>query len=245
MELENRENGGQEEISSLASLLRTFLPDDSDLPYAGSTELLLQHVGSSLIQNSKSEPEAASNGIYSSFSAHTSSPWFTEVTDTSCQKVKADEDVEYDLQQSSESDDDDSDATIDVSLTEAPKPAPNRRVNARNKLKRSEQINKVYACFVCDERFSDMSLYSPHMISHCREALSIHCSDCNETFSSKAQYSCHRRLSTFEVWVDRSKIRDAQMLKPVEEGTKSKGRRKGTVLKCINSIGLYLSDCYI
>ncbi|XP_059173280.1 zinc finger protein 728-like [Physella acuta] len=227
MEFENRENGGQEEISSLASLLRTFLPDDSDLPYAGSTELLLQHVGSSLIQSTKAEPQAASNGIYSSFSSQTSSTWFTEVTDPSCQKLKVIEDANSDLQQPSESDDDDSDATIDVSLTDTPKPVAKKRVTAGNKLKRSEPTNKVYACFVCDERFTDMSLYTPHMVSHCREALSIHCSDCNETFSSKAQYTCHRRLSTFEVWVDRSKIQDAEMVRPVEETTKSKGRRKG------------------
>ncbi|CAG5133369.1 unnamed protein product [Candidula unifasciata] len=92
---------------------------------------------------------------------------------------------------------------------------------------------KQYACFVCDETFQELMLYTFHMQGHHYKAGSIKCSDCSELFENNSVFFAHRKLSTYELWVDRAKVLTAQQeivteeLEKGDSSPKPKKKRKG------------------
>lgn len=289
----------QEEMSSFASLLKTFLPDHNDLPLMGSTDELLEHVKGSIKQNprqvagkgghsqcddptrnhrqlldnmrsistksadsnfssagiefpghfqSKLQEQLAGNSHYNNTDEQYSSLKVHfgvaqhDAAPHSAGDCRGEEDkhltnncsynykVEYD-----------SDATQDVSYV----PGVNDSYLPREEnfgkdyvVPSSSSANcpsgvKQYACFVCDETFQDLMLYTFHMQGHHYKAGNIKCNDCTEMFENNSVFFAHRKLSTYELWVDRAKVINAQQMAVPEEpevtdsSLKPKKKRKG------------------
>ncbi|GFR88923.1 zinc finger protein 62 [Elysia marginata] len=226
-----RDNYNQEELNSFAHLLRTFLPDHDDLSF-NETALLGQAEGGTL-NNKANEVETvyeASNQSHRKLIAPAvespvqapeppTAPIPTEPTDvlddTPLDKAK-DPDFEPNSNSEEEEDDADSDATVEIPLSELREACPDlvpkvARERAARKAADEHVDNRMkwYACFICDDQYGDVFSYTAHMNQHLEEAASVKCNVCGVNFTSQSLFTSHRKLSTFELLVDRMALKKA------------------------------------
>lgn len=322
--------GSQEEINSFASLLKTFLPDHSDLPLTGSTEELLQHINESTKSESKrvtdtslidqlhlngpnlehssvkndqgkrgqgSSQKQPGSGCQSNSTEQQTKTSQYNVSNLCCDnsqsaqitnagqckpagqlpgccqctaRQQADSsrcDTADQLKcgcsirehQAGKSETDEQlekshllDRTVQSACGSAtPEVGSSDALDTRNTgsvLPRNDKENvtsdhsleacehniKHYACFVCDETFQELTPYAVHMKGHCQKTVNIKCSDCGETLSSKSSFIAHRKLSTYEIRVNRSLISNAENIDTEESSddgiSTTKRRKKGLLL---------------
>ncbi|KAI8793503.1 zinc finger protein 665 [Biomphalaria glabrata] len=247
--MENGDLSCKEEINSIASLLRTFLPDHDDIPLNGSTEQLLKQVGEGLNSSNSFDinyPTASlTSDVEKRFDVDT--PFSSQFNLKNKNKQKRTKEKRQNgheskktsnhkssqmvVQPAESSEDVDSDATIDMAYSEMDhsfEPTESNVKSIDNKTNGDNPFStdciKHYACFLCDEIFTDLDVYSQHMIGHSQELVSIKCHDCNESFANKTQYSSHRRLSTYELWVDRNKLQE--LIAPLKEESEGRTSKK-------------------
>lgn len=194
----------QEEMNSLSSLLRTFLPDHQDLPLTDNAHELLQRV--------ESQPEHRISLPYKS-----RTPFFPESNGQTSNHVKMIRDREIkelvkdptyfpDAREES----DDSDATVDLDSSDLEKISSKVRTSGsrtNNKIidaKTLLEISKKYVCFVCDSGFRSLVDYKNHMVGLCGNNSWQHrCVDCGNSFQSRSAMHLHEKLAPYELWVDK------------------------------------------
>ncbi|KAH9520343.1 hypothetical protein Btru_060570 [Bulinus truncatus] len=254
--MENGDLNNKEEISSIASLLRTFLPDHEDIPLNGSTEQLLKQVGEGLNNSSILDSNYHDTSLHSDFHKRLEgeSSFLSELDLTGKQEVKGKKKKDKGKKKKAKSnikpkfikekvclktpsapepeEDIDSDATIDLSYS-LPEPSSDSTSSSDKSIKKSKQNGeeslritciKHFACFLCDETFKELDDYTSHMVAHCQEQVNIKCCDCNECFANKTQFSSHRRLSTYELWVDRNKF--LEIIAPSKDDVGGSSKKK-------------------
>ncbi|CAL1526146.1 unnamed protein product, partial [Lymnaea stagnalis] len=176
--MQNRDFVNQDEISSIASLLRTFLPDDEDLPFTGSTEQLLQQVGGSLNYFNRNDPDLQepNNGlclhpiakktlqikVKKKFENKKSKH---KISKKKKFKSKTNLNISGTENESTtihNADEGDSKASID--LSDKIKSKSKQHTEGEHLLHFPPGCIRKMACFLCDETFTTMAVYSSHMI---------------------------------------------------------------------------------
>ena len=224
-----RENYNQDELNSLAHLLRTFLPDHDDLSL-NEGALLGQAEASKNEDNADVETvyEASNQShrkatlpsveppVHSPTPALDSKPNDPDIEDDTPWDKAKDPDFEPNSISEEEEEEADSDATVEIPLSELREACPNlvpkvARERAARKTTEEHVDNRMkwYACFICDDQYGDVFSYTAHMNQHLEEAGSIKCDICSSSFPSQSLFTSHRKLSTFELLVDRLALKKA------------------------------------
>ncbi|XP_005098108.1 zinc finger protein 728 [Aplysia californica] len=227
-----------DDIDSIANLLRTFLPDNENLPKTDNTSQLLHHVESTIdstsstavfqnqhnLQVYSNEPNAYAHAYATQknepeeakVEKSTKSPK-KERPETPMEEGPRESDPEWEPDKEEGSGNSDSDATIDIPLSEITamtSSAKKKSVPGRSKESSKPQPTpanipsnsvKRYVCFICDAKFSELEPHNEHMKSHCFDPIDMKCFDCGERFNRRTAFNVHRRLSTYELWVDKDK----------------------------------------
>ncbi|GFN75282.1 Zinc finger protein 729 [Plakobranchus ocellatus] len=223
-----KESTNQEDLNSFAHLLRTFLPDHDEINLNDTSALLGQDEKHRNDANAQSKAEEVQAIYEASNQSHRKKLPAEAVAavnekdpdimdDTPIDKAK-DPDFEPNSNSEEEEDEDvDSDATVEIPISELREACPNlvpkvvreRAARKVSVVEDSPHRMKWYACFICDDQYGDVFSYTTHMSQHCEEAGSIRCYHCGVSFATESLFASHRKLSTFELMVDRMALKRA------------------------------------